>query len=383
LYKRNVWGVIKEFLEDPNQFDRLKLGFSEEYQDGERIYGSLNNGLWFEVNEKDVKSRHPDGKLLPVLLFTDEKNVRTFGTLKFHPVLASVGLLSAEERLDFNNWKFCGYIPVLKFPESFDAEKARIMKHRHFQNCLAYFLEDLEEPSTLGVYVTPLSKDGQEQSPQVFFPRFCKLVCDIEEAYYFWDTLSTNQTNMPCGTCLKLNTQLNNPNHVALRTVSHMTHARKEGKTDPQVLKLLSLKTPENILYQYINPHIQRAPDQLHQFHLGRTPTFITDLHAYLAGESHLKHLIRSLDLTFTELKIPELRQFPDGIWSLKHLKAAEYEELLFQLPFAMEFANFPKSLITIPVAFLLRFSLLISRTKLKISEIREMEKEAINPESL
>jgi hypothetical protein len=45
LYKRNVWGVIKEFLEDPNQFDRLKLGFSEEYQDGERIHGSLNNGL--------------------------------------------------------------------------------------------------------------------------------------------------------------------------------------------------------------------------------------------------------------------------------------------------------------------------------------------------
>lgn len=96
-----------------------------------------------------------------------------------------------------------------------------------------------------------------------------------------------------------------------------------------------------------------------------------------------LKHLIRSLDLTFTELKIPELRQFPDGIWSLKHLKAAEYEELLFQLPFAMEFANFPKSLITIPVAFLLRFSLLISRTKLKISEIREMEKEAINIQNL
>ena len=84
---------------------------------------------------------------MPYILFADEKNVRSFGSLKYHPVYLTVGALPADMRLDFNNWKLIGYIPVLTFLSTDNEEFQQETRQKHFAVCLEVFLKDVQEKS--------------------------------------------------------------------------------------------------------------------------------------------------------------------------------------------------------------------------------------------
>ena len=105
---------------------------------------------------------------------------------------------------------------------------------------------------------------------------------------YFCGTKSGNKTAFPCNGCLCPNKSLDKvTEYFQLRTIPHMSHAidRALNEGNLSITKKLSLRGDQNPIYKWCNPHIQRGPDMLHQFHLGEVKSFLDALQKVLTKE--------------------------------------------------------------------------------------------------
>ena len=188
------------------------------------------------------------GSLLPIIFFADQKLAVSFGTLKFHPVSVTVGVLPLSERLKAKNWELVAYFPVLDFPEADSkTQRARDMRQGVYSAAYRTLLESIKIPGERqdfsrlswkkedlwagfrcrGVVIT-----DSTGAPRTVFPRYCYSVKDLGEAHYETCTRSGNSTAFPCGACLCPNTELHKRDaFYPLRTSEHMKFAYEAAQT--------------------------------------------------------------------------------------------------------------------------------------------------------
>jgi len=102
----------------------------------------------------------PNGaNLLPVIFFADQKQAVSFGTLKFHPVSITLGILPMSERLKAKNWELVAYFPVLEFPEAdTNTPRAREIRQGVYSKAYEILLKYIKEPGERQEPVNVLSR---------------------------------------------------------------------------------------------------------------------------------------------------------------------------------------------------------------------------------
>ena len=90
------------------------LSFKKELNEetGERIYGELNSGIWWELTEIKLKEKFgSEVYLMPIIIYSDATTVELKGNVQAWPIMISIGNLSNFQRNKTKNKRIIGYIP--------------------------------------------------------------------------------------------------------------------------------------------------------------------------------------------------------------------------------------------------------------------------------
>jgi len=335
---------IAELLLDPYYKGKQKFSFVEANRKKDREFGDLFSGYWMEY----IQSRLPSGaSTIPCIVYSDETVVTVIGNKKYHPVYISLGTIDQELRQELRAWKLLCYIPILDItPQEAKLVQFQLLKQKVFNASLKHVLKPLLDLSTKGIYL----KDA-ESVYRPCFPMFCYFQTDWPEGKFVNGTKDGNKTPFPCGTCLVPNFMLHSLSEVFIvRTSKHMKFAYEKANLMSQqpgqlgksqsLLKKLSLRPVQSFFLGIpgLNIFLQIAPDLLHQIHLGVTKKLLELTFSYLEYNKQ-KSKIEEIEKLFRAFDHPDLKTLKD-VTLLTNLTAAEYEQILFELPFTFQQAK-------------------------------------------
>jgi Plavaka transposase len=130
LRAKNVLAQIALKLVDPNIMyawkDHVKLDTYKTFEDetGERTYGDLMTSLWAEDTENELRFRSPDGKILPISVYSDGVVMGSAKSAKAVTVLGTIGNFSDKLQNNIVGKFNLGYISTVQ-----GVDKESVLSH--------------------------------------------------------------------------------------------------------------------------------------------------------------------------------------------------------------------------------------------------------------
>lgn len=339
------WSLIKELFRHPSFKGKLVFRAVETLKNGERVYGSLEQGLWWNFMQSHLDDQvDGDFVITPYILYSDQAQAQNFGSVTVYPVYLTIGNIFRDARRTLAAYKLGCFLPVLKgTPEQLTRWGKTNLKGRILHHCLSIFTESLREISKTGVRIP----DGEGKA-HLCFPMLAYYQADWPETKKVTLTKDTNRTKKPCNGCEVSNEQLGEISD-AIRKLPIKTHdgirrqleeykLLRTSKAKSEFLKSHSLHPYDNAFWDLAsNIYVQLAPDLIHQFFLGIVKTFLEALVVHLLNLPNGKEKAKELDNYMRDMpRWQHIMHFSNGISSLSYVTADSMKSVLFQLPHAI-----------------------------------------------
>eukprot|EP01094_Clydonella_sp_ATCC50884_P024635 TRINITY_DN6240_c0_g1_i3.p1 TRINITY_DN6240_c0_g1~~TRINITY_DN6240_c0_g1_i3.p1 ORF type:complete len:495 (-),score=48.67 TRINITY_DN6240_c0_g1_i3:254-1738(-) len=210
FWSRKLTECLEELLCDPDIYADVSFEPTLEHNDdGDRVFGSFNTGIWFQNFYTTVRSISPALKALHFTLYSDEALVYTVPwgrrKVKLHPIFVSLAGNLREMRRADKGAVLAGYLPVLQKEDFFlPQDKFTLLKLHLHHACLHQLLQPVRDCYKRRGVQLKVSDGSQER----FMLGLCAVLADKPEHQLHWAARLVNSYQPRfvsaayiCGTC--------------------------------------------------------------------------------------------------------------------------------------------------------------------------------------